>query len=84
MSVQNTYVWELSHNFPWLDPAMAEVLRNDIEALRLLEQEHAQVCLLSIFALRRLVNLYKKLGQPEEVHLLSEPLHLIACLEYHP
>jgi len=44
VSVQNTYVWELSHNLPWLDPAMAEELRNNIEALRLLEQEHAQVC----------------------------------------
>ena len=42
-SAQNTYVWELNHSFSWLDPAMAEGLRNDIEALRLLEQEHAQV-----------------------------------------
>ena len=42
--MQNTYVWELNHSFSWLDPAMAEGLRNDIEALRLLEQEHAQVC----------------------------------------
>ena len=43
---QNTYVWELTHstNFPWLDPVMAEELRNNIEALRLLEQEQNQVC----------------------------------------
>ncbi len=44
-SAQNTYVWELNHSFSWLDPVMAEGLRNDIESLRLLEQEHAQVCL---------------------------------------
>ena len=42
--MQNTYVWELSQNPPWLDPAMAEELRNNIEALRMLEQEHGQVC----------------------------------------
>ena len=41
---QNTYVWDLSQNPPWLDPAMAEELRNNIEALRMLEQEHGQVC----------------------------------------
>ena len=45
MLPQNTYVWELTHstNFPWLDPLMAEELRNNIEALRLLEQEQSQV-----------------------------------------
>lgn len=45
MLPQNTYVWELTHstNFPWLDPVMAEELRNNIEALRLLEQEQNQV-----------------------------------------
>ncbi len=37
-------MWELSQNPPWLDPAMAEELRNNIEALRMLEQEHGQVC----------------------------------------
>ena len=37
-------MWELSQNPPWLDPTMAEELRNNIEALRMLEQEHGQVC----------------------------------------
>ena len=45
MLLQNTYVWELTHstNVPWLDPIMAEELRNNIEALRLLDQEQNQV-----------------------------------------
>lgn len=45
--MQNTYVWELTHNLPWLDPSMAEELRNNIDALRLLEQENGQVCQIS-------------------------------------
>lgn len=45
MLLQNTYVWELTHstNFPWLNSIMAEELRNNIEALRLLDQEQNQV-----------------------------------------